>query len=53
MYEDFFTKRAELKAADGAFALPAHGVPAYAVRLRALGKVEEQAAALVSESNDV
>ena len=47
MYEDFFTKRSELKNNTGAYDPPPGGVPAFAVRLRALTKVEEAAAALV------
>lgn len=53
MFEDFFTKRTELKGNDGTFAPPDHGAPAYAVRLRELSKVEEKAAALVAEVGDV
>ncbi len=52
MFEDFFTKRTELKKSDGTFALPDVGVPAYAVRLRELSKVEESAASLVGEVAD-
>ncbi|GAA0530900.1 anti-phage dCTP deaminase [Rhizomicrobium palustre] len=49
MYEDFFTKRVELKFPDGSFDSPVGGVPALAVRLRELLKVEDGAAALVPE----
>ena len=47
MYEDFFTKRMELKDQTGAYIPPHGGTPALAVRLSALTKVEEAAAALV------
>jgi hypothetical protein len=46
MYEDFFSKKAELKAADGAFVQPAAGRPSYAVRLKELADVESAAAVL-------
>lgn len=49
MYEDFFTKRTELKRVDGSYDAPNRGLPAYAVRLRELRAVEERAAALVPE----
>lgn len=47
MYEDFFTKRSELKDKTGAYTSPAGGVPPLAVRLSALTRVEEAAAALI------
>ena len=49
MYEDFFTKKTELKRVDGSFEAPNGSLPAYAVRLRELRAVEERAAALVPE----
>lgn len=49
MYEDFFTKRIEVKRSDGAYTAPDRKLPAQAVRLRELRMVEERAAALVSE----
>lgn len=49
MYEDFFAKRSELKRADGSYEAPDRKLPAQAVRLRELRKVEERAAALVME----
>ncbi len=53
MYEDFFSKRTELKDKTGAYVSPLGGVPTLAVRLSALTKVEEAAAALVPiASND-
>ena len=47
MYEDFFTKRSELKDKTGAYVSPPGGLPAFAVRLDALTRVEEAAVALV------
>jgi deoxycytidylate deaminase len=47
MYEDLFTKRSELKTITGAYDPPVGGLPAFAVRLDALARVEEAAAALV------
>jgi hypothetical protein len=52
MYEDFFTKRTEVKRADGSYDPPHRGIPAHAVRLRELTIVEERAAALIPEIND-
>lgn len=49
MYEDFFAKRGELKDSGGKYLPPEGGVPAHAVRLRELMKVEESAADLVPE----
>lgn len=48
MYEDFFTKRSELKRKDGKFELPSGDEPGYAVRLRELRHVEQKAAAMLS-----
>ena len=50
MYEDFFTKRSDLKNNTGAYVSPVGGVPAFAVRLGALTRVEEAAAALIPEA---
>ena len=50
MYEDFFAKRTEIKRADGSYDAPDRKLPAQAVRLRELRKVEERAAALISEA---
>lgn len=47
MYEDFFSKRVELKGAGGAYTRPSANLPGYAVRLRELAKVEEQAASMI------
>lgn len=47
MYEDFFVKRGELKAAGGVFAAPAVGYPSHAVRLKEMAAVEDAAAALI------
>lgn len=52
MYEDFFSKRGELKDGGGAFVEPQGETPAYAVRLRALMKVEDAAVALVTGDSD-
>ncbi len=53
MYEDFFSKRTELKDKTGAYVSPLGGLPAFAVRLSALTTVEQAAAALVPvASND-
>jgi deoxycytidylate deaminase len=53
MYDEYFTKRTELKDYTGKYVSPLGGVPAFAVRLGALTKVEEAAAALVPiASND-
>jgi deoxycytidylate deaminase len=49
MYEDFFTKRIEVKHSNGSYKAPDRKLPAQAVRLRELRMVEERAAALVSE----
>ncbi|NNM74246.1 anti-phage dCTP deaminase [Enterovirga aerilata] len=49
MYEDFFTKRTEVKRQDGSYEAPSRGLPAQAVRMRELRAVEERAAALVPE----
>lgn len=51
MYEDFFAKRTELKRADGTYEAPDRKLPAQAVRLRELRKVEERAAVLVTEAD--
>jgi deoxycytidylate deaminase len=48
MYEDCFVKRTELKNNTGAYVSPTGGVPSLAVRLSALTKVEEAAAALIA-----
>jgi deoxycytidylate deaminase len=47
MYEDHFTKKMELKDASGRFAPSLGGLPTLAVRLSALGDVEDRAAKLV------
>lgn len=47
MYEDFFTKRSELKDKTGKYVSPPGGEPALAARLNALTRVEEAAAALI------
>ncbi len=52
MYEDFFTKRVELKDKAGVYVPPPGGVPDFAVRLSALTKVEEAAADLVPVVSD-
>jgi deoxycytidylate deaminase len=52
MYEDFFTKRIEVKNADGSYRAPDRGLPAHAVRLRELRLVEERAAALIPEKTN-
>jgi deoxycytidylate deaminase len=53
MYEDFFAKRTEVKRADGTYEAPDHKLPAQAVRLRELRKVEERAAALIQQVPNV
>lgn len=47
MYEDFFVKRGDLKLPGGRYEPRESGIPFYAVRLRELGSVEEQAMRLV------
>jgi len=51
MYEDFFAKRTDLKRADGSYDPPDRKLPAQAVRLRELRRVEERAVALVAEAS--
>jgi deoxycytidylate deaminase len=52
MYEDFFTKRSELKKPDGSYDPPDRGRPAQGVRLGELQEVEDRAASLVPEKNN-
>ncbi len=52
MYQDSFTKRSELKDKTGAYISPLGGVPAFAVRLNALTRIEEAAAALIPVASD-
>lgn len=49
MYEDFFIKRGELKGAGGKYTPKVGGIPFYAVRLRELGAVEQEAMDLIPE----
>lgn len=49
MYEDFFSKRTDLKGAGGAYEKPSANLPSYAVRLRELSSVEKLAADMISE----
>jgi Cytidine and deoxycytidylate deaminase zinc-binding region len=51
MYEDFFLKRGDLKNDEtGEYVAPRGEIPAYAVRLNELAKVEQAAAELVPDS---
>ena len=47
MYEDFFAKRTTLKGIKGAYEPSSGGQPYYAVRLRELDLVEQEAMKLV------
>ena len=50
MFEDFFTKRTELKKTDGSYVPPQPGDPIQAVRIRDLQLVEESAADLIPDT---
>ena len=52
MFDDFFKKKASLKAPDGSFAWPEATRPAEAIRLHALRDVEAKAAELMPESKN-
>ena len=51
MFDDFFTKRSEMKTDDGTYLAPEGGLPAHAVRMLELDLVEEGAASLISGSD--
>ena len=53
MYEDYFTKRGELKTSSGAYDAPKGSIPEHAVRLSNLQSVEKAAASLVPDPADV
>lgn len=48
MYEDFFSKRSDLKGVGGVYEKPSANLPSYAVRLRELSSVEKFAAEMIS-----
>lgn len=49
MYEDFFSKRSDIKGVGGVYEKPSANLPGYAVRLRELSSVEKFAADMITE----